>query len=52
MDMNLADAISAFPALKKTQMFVIWGPNFSEARPTGLRKELMVPILAWRMQTS
>ncbi len=50
MDKNLADRILALPALNKAQLLVIWRENFSKSPPPRLRKELMVPILAYRMQ--
>lgn len=50
MDQNLVDKISALPTLNKAQLLVIWRQNFSKVPPTTLRKELMVPILAYRMQ--
>lgn len=50
MENNLTDRISALPALNKAQLLVLWRENFSKAPPPKLRKELMVPILAYRMQ--
>jgi hypothetical protein len=50
MDKNLTDGISALPALNKAQLLILWHENFSKAPPPKLRKELMVPILAYRMQ--
>ena len=50
MNNNLTDRISALPALNKAQLFLLWRENFSKAPPPKLRKELMVPILAYRMQ--
>ena len=50
MDKDLAHRISALPALNKAQLLVIWHDNFSKSPPPKLRKELMVPILAYRMQ--
>ena len=50
MENNLTDRISALPALNKAQLLVVWADNFSKAPPPKLRKELMVPILAYRMQ--
>ena len=47
---NLAEQISALPALNKAQLLVLWCENFSKSPPPKLRKELMVPILAYRMQ--
>src|SRR5665213_992683 len=50
MDKNLTDRISTLPALNKAQLLLLWAENFSKAPPPKLRKELMVPILAYRMQ--
>ena len=50
MDKHLTDKISALPALNKAQLLVIWRENFTKSPPPKLRKELMVPILAYRMQ--
>ncbi len=50
MDQNLADKIAALPALNKVQLHVLWRENFTKSPPPTLRKELMVPILAYRMQ--
>jgi hypothetical protein len=50
MNTNLTDKIAALPALNKVQLLLVWHENFSTAPPPKLRKELMVPILAYRMQ--
>jgi hypothetical protein len=50
MDKDLANRIAALPALNKAQLLVIWRENFTKSPPPKLRKELMVPILAYRMQ--
>ena len=50
MDKNLADRISALPALDRAQLLILWRENFAKEPPPKLRKELMVPILAYRMQ--
>jgi len=50
MDKDLTHRISALPALNKTQLLLLWRENFSKAPPPKLRKELMVPILAYRIQ--
>jgi hypothetical protein len=38
------------PGLNKAQLLLLWRENFSKAPPPKLRKELMVPILAYRIQ--
>ncbi|MGB8481175.1 MAG: DUF2924 domain-containing protein [Acidobacteriaceae bacterium] len=46
----MADKIAALPALNKAKLLIIWRENFYKSPPPKLRKELMVPILAYRMQ--
>ncbi len=36
--------------LRRDQLLAIWREHFEEAPPARLRKELMVPLLAYRMQ--
>jgi hypothetical protein len=50
VEKNLADTISSLPTLNKAQLLILWHENLSKAPPPKLRKELMVPILAYRMQ--
>ncbi len=50
MENNLTDRIAALPALNKDQLLLLWRENFSKAPPLKLRKELMIPILAYRIQ--
>jgi Protein of unknown function (DUF2924) len=47
---TLEDKISGLPSLTKAQLLVVWSENFNQTPPQTLRKELMVPILAYRMQ--
>jgi hypothetical protein len=47
---RLSEQIEALPSLNKAQLLAIWAENFSKDPPPNLRKELMVPILAYRMQ--
>jgi len=50
MDQLLTQRIAALPTLNKAQLLVIWRENFGHSPPPNLRKELMVPVLAYRMQ--
>ncbi len=50
MERDLAHKIAELPALNKAQLMLIWHRNFDHDPPPKLRKELMVPILASRMQ--
>jgi hypothetical protein len=47
---TLSAQIEALPTLNKAQLLAIWAENFSKDPPPNLRKELMVPVLAYRMQ--
>ncbi len=50
MKEKLSAQIEALPTLNKVQLLAIWGQNFSKDPPPNLRKELMVPVLAYRIQ--
>jgi hypothetical protein len=50
LDRKLADKIAALPALNKAELLAIWDENFGKSPPPKLRKQLMVPLLAYRMQ--
>jgi len=50
MNTAVSDQIAALPAMSKAQLLAIWAKNFREAPPSSLRKDLMVPILAYRIQ--
>ena len=47
---SLSEQIATLPSLNKAQLLAIWTENFSKDPPPNLRKELMVPILAYRIQ--
>jgi Protein of unknown function (DUF2924) len=47
---RLSEQIAALPSLNKAQLLAIWAEHFSTDPPSKLRKELMVPVLAYRMQ--
>jgi hypothetical protein len=47
---RLSEQIATLPSLNKIQLLAIWAENFGKDPPPNLRKELMVPILAYRMQ--
>ena len=50
MQGTLSARIEALPTVDKTQLLTIWAENFSNDPPPTLRKELMVALLAYRMQ--
>ena len=45
-----SEDIAALPAMNKAELLQVWERTFSAPPPAKLRKELMVPILAYRMQ--
>jgi Protein of unknown function (DUF2924) len=47
---DLSRKIAALPTLDKAQLLKIWAENFAQGPPPKMRKEIMVPILAYRMQ--
>jgi Protein of unknown function (DUF2924) len=47
---RLSQQIATLPSLNKVQLLAIWAENFSKDPPPNLRKELIVPLLAYRMQ--
>jgi hypothetical protein len=49
MQEMLSAQIEALPTLDKAQLLVLWAENFSKDPPPNLRKELMVPVLAYRI---
>ena len=50
MNVELSEKIAQLPSLEKAQLLPIWAENFKTPPPAKLRKELLVPILAYRMQ--
>ena len=50
MNATLSDQIVRLPAMSKPELLSIWAKNFNHAPPAALRKDLMVPILAYRIQ--
>src|SRR5437868_7445980 len=50
MNAELSEKIAKLGSLKKAELLPIWAENFKTPPPPKLRKELMVPILAYRMQ--
>jgi hypothetical protein len=50
MDTEIARNIADLPGLSKAELRSIWQTNFDQPPPPHLRKELMVPILAYRIQ--
>lgn len=50
MNKVISDRIAALPAMNKAQLLSVWAENFHQPPPLTLRKQLMVSILAYRMQ--
>src|SRR5215471_10871040 len=50
MNEEVAGKITKLPDLSKAELQTIWQDNFGRSAPSHLRKELMVPILAYRIQ--
>ena len=50
MNTALSNQIAGLPAMSKAELLSTWAKNFSQAPPASLRKDLMVPILAYRIQ--
>ena len=50
MQETLSAQIETLPTLNKAQLLAVWAENFGKDPPPNLRKELMVPVLAYRMQ--
>ena len=47
---NIGAKIAALPGLNRSALLKLWGETFPAPPPPKLRKELMVPILAYRIQ--
>jgi hypothetical protein len=50
LNADLSSKIAALPHLHKAQLLEVWAENFAQGPPLKMRKEIMVPILAYRMQ--
>ena len=49
LDRDIAQQIALLPSLNKAELLKVW-PRFAKAPPPKLRKQLMVSILAYRIQ--
>jgi hypothetical protein len=50
MNIDISQQIARLPSLTKTELLPIWAENFPTDPPPKIRKELIVPILAYRIQ--
>jgi hypothetical protein len=47
---TLSERIATLPSLKKARLLLVWQENFDQPPPAHLRRDLMIPLLAYRMQ--
>jgi hypothetical protein len=50
MTTDMAEQIRQLPSLRRDQLVPIWNKHFHAPPPEKLRKELMVPLLSYRIQ--
>jgi Protein of unknown function (DUF2924) len=50
LERTISEQIAALSGMNKQQLLAIWKENFGKDAPLHLRKQLMVPVLAYRIQ--
>lgn len=50
MTLNVAAEIERLPMLSRQQLLDLWQQQFGRAAPSGVRKTLLIPFLAYRLQ--
>jgi len=50
MALDIAGQIARLPSFSRQQLFNLWQELYGRAAPSGMRRELMVPFLAYRIQ--
>jgi Protein of unknown function (DUF2924) len=50
MTTHITEQIQRLPGLRRDQLLLIWNQHFNAPPPETLRKELMVPLLSYRIQ--
>ena len=50
LDADLSRKIATLPELDKPGLLKVWAENFPQRPPPKMRKEIMVPVLAYRIQ--
>lgn len=50
MDTGIAGQITQLPALSRRELLDMWERLYGRAAPRGIRREILVPFLAYRMQ--
>ena len=49
-NVSISDRLSSLPSLQRPALFKLWQQLFKSGPPDGLRKELLIQFLAYRMQ--
>ena len=47
---DIKKTVAELPTLDRPKLLDLWHVNFGKAAPVGIRRELIVPILAYRIQ--
>jgi hypothetical protein len=47
---DIKETLAELPTLDRSKLLHLWRANFGKAAPPGIRRELIVPILAYRIQ--
>lgn len=50
MESNISKHIAKLPSFSRQQLLELWQKLYGRAAPTGIRRELIVPFLAYRIQ--
>src|SRR5579862_4829948 len=50
MESNISKHIAKLPGFSRQQLLELWQKLYGRAAPTGIRRELIVPFLAYRIQ--
>jgi hypothetical protein len=50
MSAVIADQVAQLPTLSRQQLLEMWQKLYQRAAPEGIRRELMIPFLAYRIQ--
>jgi hypothetical protein len=50
MELNISEQIVRLPSLSRQQLLDLWRKVYRRVAPSGIRRELIVPFLAYRMQ--
>jgi hypothetical protein len=50
MNSEVSDAVKALPQMTREQLLAAWQQHFGKPAPPGVRRELLVPMIAYRIQ--